>query len=230
MSKSKQDFESNSSDDEIYLSQVIQRTPQDDRRLDHVEPAEFDEPEEVDDHRLKIDDAQAGEGGEDNEDVDEDRVRRLLDNDYVDVMLVAEDDVDKRLGYDEDVDGVRVEVDNHCVVVDEVIKSPNEETRRPRRSTAAKQRRNKKRNKKQRQHRYDYATTRQFYYKIKSKMARRIVRHFDIDFKHVKKVDREGIIVIGCRDRQGLADCERLLPVNCFDRFAYERFKNSHRK
>lgn len=81
----------------------------------------------------------------------------------------------------ERIDDERLNVDNHIAVVDEVNNPSEQQQRRNQRSAAAKKRRNKKRNNHQKLSRYEYPIYRGYYYKIKAKIARRILKHYHVD-------------------------------------------------
>ena len=102
---------------------------------------------------------------------------------------------------------------------------PVERRNNKRRSGAAKEKRNQKRNHQQQQLRYRYTTTRPFYYRMKSNLARKILHHYNVRFRHIKKNEKDGTIIIGCYDQEALVDCQQQLPNNWFDRYQYERFR-----
>ena len=148
-------------------------------------------------------------------------------NDVTDDRLLTEQNTVDAEVKKNDEDGVndQMVVNNHDVVIDEVNISPVERREKKGRSEAAKKRRNQKRNRQQRQLRYRYATIRPFYYRMKSNLARKILRHYNVNFKHIKKNEKDGTIIIGCHDQEALVDCQQQLPNNCFDRYQYERFR-----
>ena len=143
-----------------------------------------------------------------------------------DRLLTEQNTVDAEVKKNnEDGNDIRMVVNNHDVVIDEMNIPPVERRHKKRRSEAANKKRNQKRNRQQRQLRYRYTTTRPFYHRMKSNLARKIIRHYNVKFRHIKKNEKDGTIIIGCYDREALVDCQQQLPNNCFDRYQYERFR-----
>jgi hypothetical protein len=119
-------------------------------------------------------------------------------------------------------DGVE-SVGHHIVVANEVDNPPKQQQRhRKRRSDQARKKKNQKRNNQLRFTRYKYYLTRPYYYKFKSRIIRKVLRHHGVQFRHIKKV--QDLVVIGAKTDQARRDYERTLPYNCFNKNNYERF------
>ena len=119
----------------------------------------------------------------------------------------------------------RSSVDHHLVEVNEVEIPPYEQQQRGKiiRSKEAKKRRNKKRNNKIRQHRFQFSLRRPYYYKIKSRLSRKILKHYVVRYRHIKR--KNDYFVTGVHTDEDRHEYERSLLASCFNRGNYERFR-----
>ena len=98
-----------------------------------------------------------------------------------------------------------------------------------RRSRPAKVRHNRKRARRQKDHRFDYPIRREFYYRFKSFMIKKILRLYQIPFVHMIK-ERDGVNVkIGLRNGHLQQQAEHDLPTNIFSRRSYFYYKNKYK-
>lgn len=115
-------------------------------------------------------------------------------------------------------------VNSHIVDVDEMFNLAEQQQPRCKkhRSITAKRKRNRKRNMHIRLTRYKHSFTRPCYYKFKSKNIRNILRHYGIQFRHIKFLyDR---VIIGVKNDKARRDYEEALPYNCFNKNNYQVF------
>ncbi|CAF2927168.1 unnamed protein product [Rotaria sp. Silwood2] len=178
------DIESISSDDEIYLNQLI-------------EPVTNDYHLEV---QVKNNDA--------NDDVE-------LQNEVPTTDVIMDDIID---------DEVK-SVNSHTVVVNEVGNPPEHQQQRDRktRSFEAKHKKNRKRNLQLRLTRFKYYFTRPYYYKFKSKIIRKVLRHYGVQFRHIKfSYDQ---VVVGVKNYKARREYEEIVPYSCFNKKNYEVFR-----
>ncbi|CAF3863341.1 unnamed protein product [Rotaria sordida] len=192
------DYELISSDDEIYLNQLI-------------EPNDF-----------------RNEQNNDNNDNNKINLLQdqteSIDIDYLSVMNDDEPlQVIDELGQDDD-DQVN-SVNNHSVVVDG-MNNPNEHHQqriKKKRSLQAKQKKNRKRNNKLRSLRYKYYLTRSYYYRFKPRIVKKVLRYYGVQYRHIKFQDDR--VVIGVKTDKARRDYEEILPYNCFNTRNYWRFR-----
>ena len=131
------DSESISSDDEIYLNQLI-------------------EPAMNDYHRAE----------------------QIKNNDTGDDVIINDNNDDEMIS-----------VNNHIVVVNEVVNPPEhqqQQSEKKRRSFEAKRKKNRKRNMQLRLTRFKYYFNRPYSYRFKAKIIRKILRHYRVQFRHIK--------------------------------------------
>lgn len=186
------DIESISSDDEIYLNQLNEPVMNDYHLEDQIK----------------------------NDNVIQDAIQNL-DDEHVEleIELPTADII-----MDENNDDGVESVGHHIVVANEVDNPPDQQQQRhrKRRSDQARKKKNQKRNNQLRFTRYKYYLTRPYYYKFKSRIIRKVLRHHGVQFRHIKKVQDR--VVIGAKTDQARRDYERTLPYNCFNKNNYERF------
>ena len=177
------DLDSNCSDEEIYLEQIINQPPCDYQREDQDE----------------------------------------FNNVEVDRLLPEENLVDVEVKmYEKDEE--QMIVDNHEVVVNEVETPPVERRPSGKRSKQAKAKRNKRHNNRLRFKRYEYPLIRYYYYKVASKVARRILKQYKVPIRHIKKI-KDNQYLIGVTSAEAQRQGEQALPSNCFDKHHYEQFR-----
>ncbi|CAF4720408.1 unnamed protein product, partial [Rotaria sp. Silwood2] len=116
-------------------------------------------------------------------------------------------------------------VNNHYVVVDGMNNPTEHQQQRikKKRSLQAKQKKNRKRNNKLRLHRYKYYLTRSYYHRFKSRSLKKVLRYYDVQYRHIKFQDDK--VVIGVKTKAAQRDYEEALPHNCFNRRNYYRFR-----
>ena len=138
---------------------------------------------------------------------------------------VEELTADIKMHDEEDVDDVQTEVNYHSVDVN-VREIPSVEQKKPqrkKRSAGARRKRNQKRNKHFKLLRYKYPINRPYYYKVRSRMAKKILQEYGIKPRHIKK--RNGLYVIGLQNEHMRIRCEEQLPQDCFNKVNYEQFR-----
>jgi len=96
-----------------------------------------------------------------------------------------------------------------------------------RRSRPAKIRHNRRHAQQQKKHRFDYPIRRECYYRFKSFMIRKILRLYQIRFVHMKK-DR-GDVVVGLRNEDIRRQTEHDLATNIFNRRSFYYYKNKYK-
>lgn len=194
------DAEFISSDEEIYLNQIIESS-----QHNRNEP---------DDNK---------ENNQELININPDAEKRTVD------INSNEVNVNDRIRLDDErLDDEQMNVDNRDVVVDEVnvlpVQNPqNQQQQRKQRSETARKRRNRKRNTQQRLSRYRYPIYRHYYYKVTARMARRILRYYHVHIRHIKRQGES--YVIGVHDDQARIHYEHDLPRDCFNREHFERFR-----
>jgi hypothetical protein len=98
-----------------------------------------------------------------------------------------------------------------------------------RRSRPAKIRHNRKRARRQKDHRFDHPIRREFYYRFKSFMIRRILRLYQIPFAHMMK-EKDGVnLVIGLRNEYLRQQAEHDLARHIFNRRSYFYYKSKYK-
>ncbi|CAF3343673.1 unnamed protein product [Rotaria sp. Silwood2] len=187
------DYELISSDDEIYLNQLIEPVVNVYCPRDQII----------------------------NDDMAQDVIRDLDDNVNVELQIDGPT-IDVIMNNDDDQTN---SVNNHYVVVDGMNNPTEHQQQRikKKRSLQAKQKKNRKRNNKLRLHRYKYYLTRSYYHRFKSRSLKKVLRYYDVQYRHIKFQDDK--VVIGVKTKAAQRDYEEALPHNCFNRRNYYRFR-----
>ena len=71
--------------------------------------------------------------------------------------------------------------------------------------------------------RFKYYFKRPYYYRFKSKIIRKVLRHYRVQFRHIKFSDDQ--VVIGVKNKKARREYKETLPYNCFDKKNYELFR-----
>ncbi|CAF1435460.1 unnamed protein product [Rotaria sordida] len=186
------DYELISSEDEIYLNQLIEPVVNVHHPGDQIN----------------------------NDDMAQDIIRDLDDDVELQIEVPTTDVI-----MDDNNDDEVESVDNHIVVVNEEVNTPEHQQQRVRkkRSFETKQKKNRKRNMQLRVTRFTYYFTRPYYSKFKSKIIKKDLHHYGVQFRHIKfSYDQ---VVIGVKTNAARRDYEETLPYNCFNRRNYWRFR-----
>ncbi|CAF3470374.1 unnamed protein product [Rotaria sp. Silwood1] len=107
-------------------------------------------------------------------------------------------------------------------------KRKNKPHRHRERSQAARKRKNKKRTKKLRLHRYRYCVTQPLYFKYPMALVRMVLDEYNIDYVHVKR--QEGYLVVGLKNKLIKKQYERQIPEDLFDGRNYQRHYRRQRR
>ncbi|KAF9760567.1 hypothetical protein NGRA_3125 [Nosema granulosis] len=189
------DLEPISSDEEIYLNQL-------------VEPVE-------DDHHL--------ENQVTNDDMNQTFIQDLNNDDarIDDVPLINLND--DYIGNEIEIGGGSV--DNQQVAVDQQNRQDDAKNplKKKCRSAQAKKKQNSKRNLKLRRNRFNYVLTRRLNYPFKMSAIKKVLYHYSIKYVHVKLVGE--MVVIGVKNGMVKQDYEHALPQDCFNKDHYRSFK-----
>ena len=195
------DFESISSDEEIYLNQLVGPVMNDYHLEDPVQ----------------------------NDDVTHDFIQNLgAGGDELQLEIPTADVIMNDIINDDGVKSVDNhivvvnEVDNPPEQQQQQQQQQQQRIKK-RRPIQGKQKKNRKRNNQLRSIRFRYYLTRPYYYKFKSRTLRTILRQHGIQFRHIKK--RHGRVVIGAKTDQARRDYEETLPYDCFSKKNYEMFR-----
>ena len=125
-----------------------------------------------------------------------------------------------------DNDNEMISVNNHVVVVNEVVNPPGhqqQQSETKRRSSEAKRKKNRKRNMQLRLIRFKYFFKRPYYYRLKSKIIRKILRHYRVQFRHIKfSYDQ---VMIGVKNGRTRREYEETVPYDRFGKKNYELFR-----
>jgi len=230
------DYEVISSDDEIYLNQLIEpndfKTEQDDiidnydgisLLQDQIEPIDIDYIPVINDSEPTepIQQQELEPEPINNDDIARDVIRDL-DDDVVVELQIEEPTIDVIMNDDDD--HVK-NVNNHSVIVDGMNNPIEHHQQRikKKRSLQAKQKKNRKRNNQFRLIRYKYYLTRSYYYRFKSRTVKKVLRYYGVQYRHIKF--RDDRVVIGVKTDAARHDYEETLPYNCFNRRNYWRFR-----
>ena len=115
-------------------------------------------------------------------------------------------------------------VNSHIVAVNDVVNPPEQQhSEKKRRSFEAKQKKNRKRNMQLRLTRFKYYFNRPYYYRFKSKIIRKILRYYRVQFRHIKFSNNQ--VVLGVKNEKARREYEEALPYDCFGKRNYELFR-----
>jgi hypothetical protein len=114
-------------------------------------------------------------------------------------------------------------VNNHYMVDDvndkEEPAPTKKRTKNQRRSVQARHRKNHRRNTALKKKRYYYSIKRKWYPRFPMLIIRKILRLYNIDYKHVRDGGEE--LLIGLKDRRSRNTAQHQLPRNIFNRQSY---------
>jgi hypothetical protein len=204
-----------SSDEEIYLCQLI-------------------EPTDSNDNDVKINDSDVDPSTTERSTVTltESLQHDLMDipadeekQDEADELLLGDDEpleYDKPLEQDEPLQSEDINEEEERVPTEKRKRKRNE------RSAQARHRENKKRNRKMKKKRYYYYITRKWYPRFPMVYIRKILHLYGIQFTHVN--DEGDILKIGLKDRSSRHAAQRLLPSNIFNGRSYFYYRNLFRR
>jgi hypothetical protein len=204
------DIESISSDDEIYLNQLAE--PVKETKTQDVKPVDDDlEPISEDEiHHSQLIEPITNTKTEDVE---------QMDDDYIPVN-------------DDLLNDNKLIVNNHDMVDDandEEEPTPTEKrTKNQQRSLQARKRRNHLRNTALKKQRYYYSIKRKWYPRFPMLMIRKILRLYNIEYKHVRDDGEE--LLIGLKDRRSRNTAQHQLPANIFSKRSYFHYRKVFRR
>jgi len=122
-------------------------------------------------------------------------------------------------------------VNNHYMVDDvddkEETTPTNKRKKNRQRSAQARNRKNHRRNTKLKKKRFYYSIKRNWYPRFSMFMIRKILRLYNINYKHVRD-DGDGVL-IGLKDRRSRITAEHQLPWNIFNRQSYLHYRKKFR-